>query len=84
MRWLLILCLVFLTVPSFGKIKKRKRAKKPRIVDIDFDDELQIKGRLEGPSIFSLFQKKDLNYGKLIKPRKDFLPEMRRTFADVR
>ena len=28
MRWLLILCLVFLTVPSFGKIKKRKRAKK--------------------------------------------------------
>lgn len=84
MRWLFILCLVFLTESSFAKVKKRKKGKKPRIVDIDFDDELQIKGRLEGPSIFSLFQKKDLNYGKLIKPRKDFLPEMRLTFEDIK
>ena len=84
MKWLFVLCLLFLTEPSFSKTKKRKKSKKPRIVDIDFDDELQIKGRLEGPSIFSLFQKKDLNYGKLIKPRKDFLPEMRMTFEDMK
>ena len=84
MKWLLVLSLCFWIVPSIGKIKKRKKAKKPRIVDIDFDDELQIKGRLEGPNIFSLFQKKDLNYGKLIKPKKDFLAEMRRTFEDIK
>ena len=64
--------------------KKRRKAGKPRIVDIDFDDELQIKGRLQGPMIFSLFNKKDLNYGRLIKPRKDFLPEMRETFEDIK
>lgn len=84
MKWLITLSLCFWIVPSFGKSKKRKKAKKPRIVDIDFDDELQIKGRLEGPSIFSLFQKKDLNYGKLIKPKKNFLAEMRRTFEDIK
>ena len=71
---------------AYAKKKRRKGkgGKKPRIVDIDFDDELQIKGRLQGPMIFSLFNKKDLNYGRLIKPKKDFLPEMRRTFEDIK
>ena len=53
------------------------------MVDIDFDDELRIKGRALGPGIFTLFQKKNLQYGKLIKPRKDFLPEMRSTLGDI-
>lgn len=73
---------------AYAKKKRRKAGGKgkgkPRIVDIDFDDELQIKGRLQGPMIFSLFNKKDLNYGRLIKPKKDFLPEMRRTFEDIK
>ena len=84
MKWLLILSLCFFAGSSLcKKKKKRRRGKKPRIVNVDFDDELQIKGKLLGPSIFSLFQKKDLNYGKLIKPREDFLPEMRRTLEDI-
>ena len=84
MKWLLILSLCFFTGSSLcKKKKKRRRGKKPRIVSVDFDDELQIKGKLLGPSIFSLFQKKDLNYGKLIKPRENFLPEMRRTLEDI-
>lgn len=62
---------------SFAKKKKSK------IVDIDFDDELQIKGKLLGPSLFSLFQKKSMHHGKLIKPRKNFLREMRATAQDI-
>ena len=57
--------------------------KKSRVVDIDFDDELRIKGKLLGPSLFTLFQKKNINYGKLIKPRNHFLPEMRETAQDI-
>ena len=60
-----------------------KASKKKRVVDIDFDDELRIKGKLLGPSLFTLFQKKNINYGKLIKPRKHFLPEMRETAQDI-
>ena len=75
-----------MTEGAYAKKKRRKagKGKKARIVDIDFDDELQIKGRLQGPMIFSLFNKKDLNYGRLIKPKKDFLPEMRQTFDDIK
>ena len=84
MKWLLILCLSLLSLPSLGKTKRKRRGKKPRIVNVDFEDELRIKGRLLGPNIFSLFQKKELNYGKLIKPRENFLPEMRRTLGDIK
>ena len=84
MRWLLALSLFLFASPSFCKKKAKKKGKKPRVVNVDFDDELEIKGKLLGPSIFSLFQKKDLNYGKLIKPRENFLPEMRRTLEDIK
>lgn len=63
--------------------KSKKKSRKARVVDIDFDDELRIKGRALGPGIFTLFQKKNLQYGKLIKPRKNFLPEMRSTLGDI-
>ena len=85
-RIFVVLLAVFFTVfsgPAFGKTRK-KRGRKSRIVSVDFDDELRVQGRLMGPSIFSLFQKKELNYGKLIKPREHFLPEMRRTLDDIR
>lgn len=83
MKWLLVLCLCLFSVSASGKARKKRRGKKPRIVNIDFEDELRIKGKLLGPSIFSLFQRKDLNYGKLIKPRENFLPEMRRTLEEI-
>ena len=60
-----------------------KTPKKKRVVDIDFDDELRIKGKLLGPSLFTLFQKKNISHGKLIKPRKHFLQEMRETAQDI-
>ena len=68
--------------------KKRKRSKRSargrnRQVHIDFDDELHIKGKLLSPSIFTLIQKKNMNYGKLIRLRRNFLPEMRETKEDI-
>lgn len=61
--------------------RKRRKKLKKRVV-IDFQDEL-IEGSASAPSIFHLFHKKQLNYGRLIKFRKNFLPEMRRTAREL-
>lgn len=81
-RMVFFIALVFALSPAFAKTKKR-RAKKGRVVEINFDDELLIKGKLLGPSLFTLYQKRNVEFGKLIKPRKDFLPEMRATLGDI-
>ena len=72
-------------VTASMSLEAKKRAKnKGRVVEINFDDELLIKGKLLGPSLFTLYQKRNVEFGKLIKPRKDFLPEMRATLGDVK
>ena len=60
------------------------KGKKGKVIEVNFDDELLIKGKLLGPSLFTLYQKRNVEFGKLIKPRKDFLPEMRSTLGDVK
>ena len=84
MRGLILISLIFV-LSAEAKVSKKKRRKKSRskIVNVNFDDELRIQGKIFGPSIFTLHQKKNLNYGKLIKPRKNFLPEMRETLGDI-
>jgi len=62
--------------------KKRSKKRPPKKVIINFEDEL-LHGGPSGPGIFNLFQKKDVNYGRLIKFRKNFLPEMRRTAREM-
>ena len=81
MKNILILFLSIFLISSFAEA--RKRSSKKKVVDVDFDDELHIKGKLLGPSIFIFRQKKNVDYGKLIKPRKNFLPEMRETLQDI-
>jgi len=61
----------------------QKKSKNRKVVEINFDDELLIKGKLLSPSLFTLYQKKNIEFGKLIKPRKNFLPEMRTTLGDI-
>ena len=63
--------------------KKGKSTSKSRIVDVNFDDELLIRGKLLGPSLFTLYQKRNVEFGKLIKPRENFLPEMRASMVDI-
>ena len=64
--------------------KKPSKTRKSRIVDVDFNDELQVRGKLLGPSIFTIYHKDNLMYGKLIKPKANFLQEMRETAIDIK
>ena len=82
-KFIYFIFLIFITIPLVGA-KPKKGSKKGKIVEINFDDELLIKGKLLGPSLFTLYQKRDVEFGKLIKPRKDFLPEMRATLGDIK
>ncbi|MCY4321479.1 MAG: hypothetical protein OXC37_03620 [Bdellovibrionaceae bacterium] len=75
--------LIFLIITPVS-LEAKKRSNKDRVVEINFDDELLIKGKLLGPSLFTLYQKRNVEFGKLIKPRKNFLPEMRTTLGDIK
>ena len=77
-----LIFILLISVPVHA-VKKQK-SKKGRVVEINFDDELLIKGKLLGPSLFTLYQKRNVDFGKLIQPRKDFLPEMRTTLGDIK
>ena len=84
MRYILFLMILSLfSVPKLCFSAKKKKRSKGRVVKINFDDELLIRGKLLGPSLFTLYQKKNVEFGKLIKPRKNFLPEMRATRGDI-
>ncbi|MDE0091767.1 MAG: hypothetical protein OXN83_00595 [Oligoflexia bacterium] len=74
--------LLFIANPLL--VEAKRKSKKGKVVEINFDDELLIKGKLLGPSLFTLYQKRNVEFGKLIKPRKNFLPEMRATLGDVK
>ena len=83
-KQLMIFIFLFVAIfPMAGFSNQKKKAKKQRVVEINFDDELLIKGKLLGPSLFTLYQKRNVEFGKLIKPRKNFLPEMRATLGDI-
>ena len=81
---ILIIVLFFVAFPVSGWTAKKRAKKKSRVVEVNFDDELLIKGKLLGPSLFTLYQKRNVEFGKLIKPRKNFLPEMRATIGDIK
>ncbi|MCY4512215.1 MAG: hypothetical protein OXB86_00840 [Bdellovibrionales bacterium] len=80
---LVFFCLCICFEATAAPRKSKKRSRRAKVVDIDFDDELRVKGKLLGPGLFTLFQRKNLQYGQLIKPRKNFLPEMRATLGDI-
>ena len=77
-----VLTLILLSFCFSAVANKKKRVKKRKKVVIDFQDEL-LEGATSNPNIFHLFHKKQLDYGRLIKFRKDFLPEMRRTAREI-
>ena len=53
-----------------------------RRTSINFEDEL-VEGQVQKPELLYLLQKKQFNFKRLIKLRKNFLPEMRRTAEDI-
>lgn len=62
-----------------GNAKKNDPSNKHSLT---FEDEV-IEGSTAKPELFYLFQKKNFSYGKLIRLRENFLPEMRRSSDDV-
>jgi hypothetical protein len=57
--------------PAAGKGRKTKTA-------VSFDETL-IEGEVKRPEFFYFLQKKQFNFGRLIKLRENFLPEARKT-----
>ncbi len=53
-----------------------------RRAKLNYEDEL-VEGSTQKPELFYLFQKKNFNYGKLIKLRENFIPEMKKTTEDL-
>ena len=91
----LAVLLVGLSSPSFAvdqriqKDQKPKRSiasetkeQKPKRTTVDFEDQL-VQGEVKKPELFYLLQKKQFNFGKLIKLRENFIPEMTKTAEDI-
>ena len=66
---------------SAGESKASEKKKKT--TTINFEDQL-VRGEVQKPELFYLLQKKQFNFGRLIKLRENFLPEMRKTAEDIR
>ena len=56
--------------------------KAPKRTTVDFEDQL-VQGEVKKPELFYLLQKKQFNFGKLIKLRENFIPEMDKTAEDI-
>jgi len=67
---------------SFGQSASVENSKPAKKQTLNFEDEL-VQGNAQKPDLFYLFQRKDMNQGRLIKLRQNFLPEMRKTAEDI-
>lgn len=80
------LLIIILSLPSivFGQNEEpaAKKAQGPRTTVLSFEDEL-IQGDVSSPDLFVILKNKNLNFGKLLKLRENFIPEMRQTRQDV-
>lgn len=54
----------------------------PKTTVLSFEDEL-IQGDVSSPDLFVILKNKNINFGRLLKLRKDFIPEMKQTREDV-
>ncbi len=68
-------------VRQVKKVKKKSKGK--RTETVDFEDEL-ITGDINKPELLYLLKQRQANYKRLIKFRKNFLPEMRKTTENLR
>lgn len=71
--------LVLMQSYSFAQTKK---SSEPKTTVLSFEDEL-IQGDVSSPDLFVILKNKNINFGRLLKLRKDFIPEMKQTRQDV-
>lgn len=80
LRMIAALTFIFLASTAFAQSAKSPQQKKK--TSINFEDQL-VTGELKKPELFYLLQKKQFNFGRLIKLRENFLPEMRKTSEEI-
>lgn len=71
-----------LAIFPLTSIQAQNKPKSTKRTNIDFEDQL-IQGEVKKPELFYLLQKKQFNFGKLIKLRENFVPEMTKTAEDI-
>lgn len=74
-----VIIVVFILM-SFSELRAQNNDKKKTAVN--FEDQV-IEGQLNKPDFFYFLQKKQFNFGRLIKLRENFLPEMRKTAEQI-
>lgn len=79
---LIIICVTVLLCGSAFAQQSSKSGQAKKKTAINFDDQL-VTGELRKPELFYLLQKKQFNFGRLIKLRENFLPEMRKTAEEI-
>ena len=75
-RFKFILIAVF--VMALGPVAQAQEETDAKRQTLSFEDEL-VEGGAQKPELFYLLQKRNFNYKKLIKLRKHFIPEMRKS-----
>lgn len=87
--WLYVNLLMFFVVTLslqshiYAQSKGGKKSGKAKRQVIDFEDQL-VEGEVSKSELLLLLQKKRYNFGRLIKLREDFLPEMRRSESNIK
>lgn len=69
---------IFIAFLAFSFVGVNSHAQAKKRTNINFEDQL-IRGEVQKPELFYIMQKKQFNFGRLIKLRENFLPEMRKT-----
>ena len=77
--WGTVILLLCLSSVAFGQSASSAKKRK---TNIDFEDQL-VQGEVKKPELFYLLQKKQFNFGKLIRLRENFVPEMQKTAEDI-
>jgi hypothetical protein len=54
----------------------------PKRTTINFEDQL-VEGQTQKPELFYILQQRNNNFKRLIRPRENFLPEMRKSSESV-
>lgn len=83
MKRLLILLVTFILLHLLVIAAYAEEAKKSKKTTLNFEDEL-VEGEYKSPDLFYILQKKQFNFGRLIKLRENFVPEMRKNSEDIK
>lgn len=79
LKVLIPLIILFVQGVSYGQVNLKSSQ---RTTKLDFEDEL-IEGNVSSPDLLFILKSKNANYGKLLKLRDHFLPEINETKYDI-